>query len=131
METNKDTAWLHKMADAEDNANVCVGPPATDEQVKELTAAAGPEILTEVDKEVEASGQKKVPQLSEDEKLRLLNRAKKMRERAQRFGKLHFATKPGEIIAMSDRHYQVAKDGSFRFVRMLDNDSNTPVPNNV
>jgi hypothetical protein len=173
MEPNRDSQWLHKMADAEDNANVCVGPPAPvdileeiekqfpadmgiypiddndpmvekdpeklkafsdalDKSSAELTAAVGPEILAEVDKAVEESGQKKVPELSGDEKLRLLNRAKKMREKAERFGKLHFATKPGEIIAMSDRHYQVAPDGSFRFVRMLENvSSDRPVPNNV
>jgi hypothetical protein len=131
MEPNKDTAWLHKMAEAEDGADVSVGTLPSSEQVEELTAAVGPEILAEVDKAVEESGQKKVPQLSEDEKKRLMNRAKKMREKAERFGKLHFATKPGQIIAMSDRHYQVAPDGSFRFVRMLDNDSNRPVPNNV
>lgn len=113
MEPNKDTAWLHKMADAEDNAYVCVGPPPTDEDLKNLEKL------------------EPVPQLSEDEKKRLMNRAKKMRERAERFGKLHFATKPGEIIQMSDRHYEVQKDGSFRFVRMLDNDTNRPVPNNV
>lgn len=124
-ESNHDSEWLQKMSEKEDGADCSVGSLPTEKQMedfisnKNVDPGPGSNIQVLPDGKNLELPKPPVPQITPDQKQLLMNRVKRMQKKARKLGTLYSAIKVGEIIVMSDRHYITQKDGSFKFVRML------------